>query len=65
MSMITPSLQFKILIKLYNKILKKNPFFKDNYKDIERILEKIEIQYYPPEFTIMKQYDTSIESRCL
>lgn len=51
---ITPSLQYKILIKLYNKILMECTLFKDNLEDIELMLERIELKFYPPEFTIMR-----------
>lgn len=50
-------MRFKVLIIQYKKILNEIFIFMDRHKEIDFVLERIDISFYEPEQRIMEQFD--------
>lgn len=65
--LMSPSLIFKVVKRLFNDRLQNNGLFyavenshqmEANQKEIHQILEYVDMQFYRPEIQLMKQYDS-------
>ena len=54
---ISPSLKYKVLIIQYRSVLEKVHFFKGQQEIINYLLQRIEVMFFEPETTIVRQFD--------
>lgn len=55
---ILPSLKFKVLLYQYRSVLENVKFFEGNAKVIDHLVNRIEVSFFQPEMTIVRQFDT-------
>lgn len=57
LSLIKPSLQYKVIKDVFGRILKQTTHFKKNEQEMDFLLNKIQIVFYQPQQEIIRQYD--------
>ena len=54
---ILPSIKFKVLMFQYRSVLENVNFFEGNTKVIDYLVNRIEVSFFQPEMTIVRQFD--------